>query len=94
MIRRAPQIPVAESPQLQPGMEARLELRQTRQNCGGVRGSCPIDPRSCCEKIRHQQSSSVSYFDVLWVSAAAAVVLAFLVMLMRPSPRRAQLAAE
>jgi DHA2 family multidrug resistance protein len=32
-----------------------------------------------------QQASALAYFDVFWVSAAVAVVLVFLVLLIRPS---------
>jgi DHA2 family multidrug resistance protein len=37
------------------------------------------------EQLRQQQASALAYFDVFWVSAAVAVVLVFLVLLMRPS---------
>jgi MFS transporter, DHA2 family, multidrug resistance protein len=37
------------------------------------------------EQLRQQQASALAYFDVFWVSAALAVVLVFLVLLMRRS---------
>ncbi len=37
------------------------------------------------ERIRNRQALSLAYFDVFWVSAALAVVLVFLVLLMRRS---------
>jgi MFS transporter, DHA2 family, multidrug resistance protein len=37
------------------------------------------------EQLRQQQASALAYFDVFWVSAAVAVVLVFLVLLMRRS---------
>jgi MFS transporter, DHA2 family, multidrug resistance protein len=37
------------------------------------------------ENLRNQQASSLAYFDVFWVSAVVAVLLVFLVLLMRRS---------
>src|SRR5262249_18179861 len=37
------------------------------------------------ERVRNQQALSLAYFDVFWVSAALAVLLVFLVLLMRRS---------
>lgn len=37
------------------------------------------------ENLKHQQASSLAYFDVFWSSAAIAVMLIFLVLLMRRS---------
>lgn len=46
--------------------------------------------------VREQQSAALSYFDVFWVSAAVAVVLVFLVALMKRSvaEKGAHIAAE
>jgi DHA2 family multidrug resistance protein len=48
------------------------------------------------QNVRAQQASSLAYFDVFWVSAALAVVLVFLVFLMKPSvaAKGAHVAAE
>jgi DHA2 family multidrug resistance protein len=48
------------------------------------------------ENHRQQQASSLAYFDVFWVSAALAVLLVFLVLLMRRSivEKGAHIAAE
>jgi DHA2 family multidrug resistance protein len=37
------------------------------------------------ENMRNRQASSLAYFDIFWVSAAVAIVLVFLVLLMRRS---------
>jgi DHA2 family multidrug resistance protein len=37
------------------------------------------------QNLREQQASSLAYFDVFWVSAAVAILLVFLVLLMRRS---------
>jgi DHA2 family multidrug resistance protein len=48
------------------------------------------------ERLRHQQATSLAYFDVFWTSAAIAFVLIFLVLLMRKSAaeKGAHVAAE
>jgi len=48
------------------------------------------------ENIRNNQASSLAYFDIFWASAALAVVLVFLVLLMRRSvaEKGAHVAAE
>jgi DHA2 family multidrug resistance protein len=48
------------------------------------------------ERVRHQQASSLAYFDVFWVSAALGVVLVFFILLMRRSvaEKGAHVAAE
>ena len=38
-----------------------------------------------CSITKNQQALSLAYFDVFWVSAVAASVLVFLVLLMRRS---------
>lgn len=48
------------------------------------------------QNLRNQQSSSLAYFDVFWMSATLSVGLVFLVLLMRPSraEKGAHIAAE
>ena len=48
------------------------------------------------ERLRNQQAAALAYFDVFWVSAAVAVLLVFLVLLMRRSvtEKGAHIAAE
>ncbi|HEY4234003.1 MAG TPA: DHA2 family efflux MFS transporter permease subunit [Lacipirellulaceae bacterium] len=48
------------------------------------------------QNLRNQQSSSLAYFDVFWASAAVAILLVFLVLLMRRSAaeKGAHVAAE
>ena len=48
------------------------------------------------ENMRNQQASSLAYFDVFWFSAAVAVGLVFLVLLMHTLewPRRVHIGGE
>ncbi len=48
------------------------------------------------ENARNQQALSLAYFDVFWFSAAVAVAMVFLVLLMRRSvaEKGAHIAAE
>ena len=51
-------------------------------------GDAPLSRKLTLEALnqaRNQQASSLAYFDVFWASAAIAVVLVFLVLLMRRS---------
>ena len=74
---------------IEPALRLGLNWGRRGRNCRGVREA--LVKRSATNK-----SSSVSYFDVFWVSAAVGVVLVFLVMLMRRSvaEKGAHLAAE
>jgi DHA2 family multidrug resistance protein len=62
-------------------------------------GDAPLSQQmtlQALERIRNQQASSLAYFDVFWFSAALAVVLVFLILLMRRSvaEKGAHIAAE
>jgi DHA2 family multidrug resistance protein len=48
------------------------------------------------QNLRNQQASSLAYFDVFWSSAVVAILLTFLVLLMRRSAaeKGAHIAAE
>jgi MFS transporter, DHA2 family, multidrug resistance protein len=51
-------------------------------------GDAPLSQQmtlQALERLRNQQASSLAYFDVFWVSAVVAVLLVFLVLLMRRS---------
>jgi MFS transporter, DHA2 family, multidrug resistance protein len=51
-------------------------------------GDAPLSQQmtlQALERLRNQQASSLAYFDVFWASAVVAVLLVFLVLLMRRS---------
>ena len=62
-------------------------------------GDAPLSQQltlQALQNLRNQQSSSLAYFDVFWASAAVAILLVFLVPLMRRSAaeKGAHIAAE
>jgi DHA2 family multidrug resistance protein len=62
-------------------------------------GDAPLSQQltlQALQNLRNQQSSSLAYFDVFWASAVVAILLVFLVLLMRRSvaERGAHIGAE